>query len=140
MVYRMEVPGGRSIPLCLGRRSVVSTGDDSLLVEGIGYMWLRYDLKSRTLTAVKLPGVYDDESTGVYEGGAIALQGDLAIYWALPTTGSEQRTTTGNSPLTGAKKMPCIRVARLSTGQFQTIIPFMDPRHETYYCDVAGAK
>ena len=140
VVYRMEVPGRKFAALCIGRRSVVSIAGDALLVEGIGYMWMRYDLKSKTLTAVKLPGVYDDGSTGVYEGGAIGLHGDLVVYWGLPTTGSEQRTTTGNSPFTGSKQMPSIKVARPSTGHFQTIIPYMDPRYANYYCDVSVSK
>jgi hypothetical protein len=137
VVHRMELPGGNSAPLCVGRRSVVSTDGKVMLVEGIGFEWLVYDTSSRQLAPAKLPGLYDTDRVGIYEGGVIAFLGnDLAIYWGLPTKGAVQRTTKNNSPLVGAKKMPSIKAARLSTGEFQTIIPFMDPRNEVRFGEV----
>src|SRR2546425_7963066 len=141
VVHRIELSGGKALPLCLGRRSIVSTDGKVMLVEGIGFEWMLYDFSNRGLRLIKLPGLYDKDRLGVYEGGAIALLGgDLAIYWGLPTTGSVQKTTKRNSPLVGAKKMPSIKAARLTTGEFQTIIPFMDPRHEVLFGEVKESK
>ena len=100
-----------------------------------------YDVTTRKLGLAKLPGLYDRDRLGIYQGGVIALiDGDIVLYWALPTTGAVQRTTTNNSPLVGAKKMPSIKAARLSSGEFQTLIPFMDPRHEVVFGQVTGSK
>ena len=141
VVHRLELPGGKAVPLCVGRRSVVSQDGKTILVQGIGFEWMLHDVKTGRLGPAKLPGLYDRDRLGIYEGGAIALlEGDLVIYWGLPTTGAAQRTTTNNSPLVGAKKMPSIKVARLSSGEFQTIIPFMDPRHEVLFGRVTASK
>ena len=84
---------------------------------------------------------YDRDRLGVYEGGAIALvEGGLVAYWGLPTKGALQRKTKNNSPLVGPKGMPSIKVARLSSGEFQTRIPFMDPRRQVLLGQVDTSK
>jgi len=134
VVHQLELSGAKAIPLCIGRRSVVSQDGKVILVQGIGFEWLLYDVTTRRLKPAKLPGLYDRDRMGIYQGGAIALLGsDLVIYWGLPTTGTAQRTTKNNSPLVGAKTMPSIKVARLSSGEFQTVIPFMDPRRAVLF-------
>jgi hypothetical protein len=140
-VHRLEVPGGKPVPVCVGRRSVVSQDGKAILVQGIGFEWMLHDVTTGRLKPAKLPGLYDRDRLGIYEGGAIALlEGNIVIYWGLPTTGAVQRTTTSNSPLVGAKKMPSIKAARLSSGEFQTIIPSMDPRHEVLFGQVIATK
>ena len=141
VIHELELRECKSVPLCLGRRSVASQDGKRILIQGIGFDWMLYDIATRRLEAAKVPGLHDRDRLGIYEGGVIALlEGELAIYWALPTTGASQRTTENNSPLVGKKKMPCIKAARLSSGEFQTIIPHMDPRHEVVFGPTMAAR
>jgi hypothetical protein len=141
VVHRMDLPHGKNAPLCIGRRSVASHDGKSILVQGIGFEWMLLDVSSGRLREAKIPGLYDRDRLGVYQGGAIALlDGDLLIYWGLPTTGAVQRKTTNNSPLVGEKTMPSIKVARLTSGEFQTLIPHMDPRHPVEFGQVHSRR
>ena len=110
-------------------------------VQSIGFEWMLYSVESGQLREAKLPGLYDVDRVGVYQGGPVALlPGELVIYWGLPTTGAVQGVTTNNSPLVGAKKMPTLKVARLGTREFQTILPSMDQRRCVQFGTVGASR
>jgi hypothetical protein len=66
--------------------------------------------------------------------GAIAyVNSNLLIYWGMPTKGTEERWTKYYSPFCGPKSLVSIKLAELTTGEFQTILDYQDPRDEFSY-------
>jgi len=67
-------------------------------------------------------------------GGIIGFTGPRTIlYWGLPTTDAPQQWAPVGSPLVRRKHMLTIKLADLSTGEFQTIVGAIDPRHRVSY-------
>src|SRR6185503_2072972 len=101
-------------------RSLVSSDGRSILVQGIGTEWMKRDVESGAFERVRIPGAFHGRDHPVrrlltYEGGPLAfLDGDVVIYWGLPTTGTAIVATENNSPLVGEKPMLTIKAARLS--------------------------
>jgi hypothetical protein len=61
--------------------------------------------------------------------GPIALvRSDLVLYWGLPTTGAIPAYTKFGSPLVAHHAMGTVKLAALESGQFRTVVPYMDPR------------
>jgi hypothetical protein len=53
---------------------------------------------------------------------------DLVLSLCLPTEGMKVRFTEHNSPLRGPKEMLSLKLARLNSNEFQTVVPHIDPR------------
>lgn len=61
--------------------------------------------------------------------GAIANPAkDVVLSWCLPTQGSTVKYTEDNSPLRGPKRMLTLKLAALNSDEFQTVVPYVDPR------------
>jgi hypothetical protein len=127
-VYVLDVESGARKPLHKGSFALVSTDGESVLViteEGN----LIVDAKTGESRRVDWPGKYQGWSPLSRWGGPIALiDNDLILYWALPTTGSSPEVTENNSPLVGPKPMGTLKLADLSSGRFQTVVHYLDPR------------
>ena len=123
-LYVLDVESGERKPLRKGRFAMVSTDGDSLLVNTVEGN-LVVDLKTGESKKVDWPGKW---------GGPIAfIGGDLVLYWGLPTTGAAPKVTENNSPLVGPKPMGTLKLADLSSGKFQTVVPYIDPRREVSF-------
>ncbi len=134
VLFRVEVASGKKELLQIGRRCVVSSDGKSLLVQGIGTEWMKRDVASGAIAGIRWPGAFHgadhpERRLATYPGGPIAfLDDDLVVYWGLPTAGAAVGTTKNDSPQVGEKPLLTIKVARLSTGEFVTLIPSIDPR------------
>jgi hypothetical protein len=119
-VHVLDVDTGKSSFLHIGWEPVVSAGGKTVLVQDIDYRLRMVKAEDKTSEAVQVPG---------YWGRSLAvLEGNLALYWGLPTKGSKARYTKHNSPLVGSKPMPSIKLAEIGSQKFQTVIPYVDPR------------
>jgi hypothetical protein len=80
------------------------------------------DVATGRVESVKLPGE---------AGGVLAVSSDgLALYWALPTDGTPPEYTRVWSSAVGPRPMKTLKVAELSTGRFETVLPSVDPRRD----------
>jgi hypothetical protein len=71
---------------------------------------------------------------GMAGSGAFAvIAPDRVLSWCLPTAGVETSFTTNNSPLVGPKQNLSLKLARLSSRGFQTVVPKIDPRRQVSF-------
>ena len=56
------------------------------------------------------------------------LGGGIVLMRALPTKGLKIKYTESNSPLGGPKEMLSLKLAKLNSDDFQTVVPYIDPR------------
>ena len=119
-VYELSVDTGERKLLHLGTHPVVSTDGESVLINVGRDENLLVDLKTGSEKQVSWPGNW--------RGPIAFLGGDLILYWGLPSEGTVRGFTENNSPLVGPKPMGSLKLAKLGTGEFQTIIPYIDPR------------
>lgn len=111
---------GKERPIHVGWDPVVSTDGKRVLVSDYDSRWCLAETAGGAAQAVALPGSW---------GSATALLADgRVIYRAYPTAGTRTGYTRFNSPLVGPKQLLTVKVGRLSTGQFCTIVADVDPR------------
>lgn len=133
-LFRVDVASGKKELLQIGRRGVVSSDGKSILVQGVGTEWMKRDVASGAIAGIRWPGAFHGADhparrLSTYPGGPIAfLDSDLVIYWGLPTTGAANGATPGDPPPAGDPPMLTVKAARLSTGEFITLLPSIDPR------------
>lgn len=128
VVFEFDLETNKSSLLCVGWKGRVSLDGKTIVICGIGRngrQWFKLTSEGRFGDELILPGLAGDIV-------AILDQG-LFIYWGLPTEGTEIRFTENNSPLRGAKRMLTIKVAKASTGEYQTIVPYVDARWSVCY-------
>jgi hypothetical protein len=125
MVYILNVENGERKLLHTGRNAMVSTDGESVLVNTAEEGNIVVDVKTGESKKVQWPGNWR---------GPVALIGkDLLLYWGLPTTGTIRGSTENNSPLVGPKPLGTLKLADLSSGEFQTVRPYVDPRREVSF-------
>jgi hypothetical protein len=119
-----------------GRRPVVSRDGTQLLVLGEagqgtpGDAEYAYEQHWR-LVDIDGPGSAPVELHG--KGTPVALlDGGIYLAETYPTAGRPVRFTVHNSPLRGPKPMWSLKLARLGTNQFVTVVPYVDPRAQVY--------
>ena len=128
-IYVLDVESGERKPLLKGRFAMVSTDGESVLVNRAEGNFV-VDLKTEDSRKVDWPGKW---------GGPIAfIRKNLILYWGLPTTGAAPKVTENNSPLVGPKPMGTLKLGDLSSGRFQTVVPYIDPRREVSF-GIAGS-
>jgi len=125
-IYDTET--GESRVLHAGQDPLVSADGRSILALDREGHARRIDVASGDSIPVRLPG-----QRWSYEGSLLAYRDGMALYWALPTEGTDVRYTKYNSPMVGPKEMLTIKIADLETGAFQTVVPYIDPRDRTTY-------
>lgn len=125
MVYILNVENGERTLLHKGRYAMVSTDGASVLVNTAEEGNLVIDVKTGESRKVDWPGKW---------GGPVAfIAQDLLLYWGLPTTGTIPGVTEHNSPLVGPKPMGTLKLADLTSGKFQTVVPYIDPRRDVSF-------
>ena len=124
MVYVLDIESGERKLLHKGRYAIVSTDGASVLVNTEEGNFV-VDVKTGESRKIDWPGKW---------GAPVAFIGkDLLLYWGLPTTGAVAKVTENNSPLVGPKPMGTLKLADLSSGKFQTVVPYIDPRREVSF-------
>ena len=106
----------------VGWRPIISLDGEYIMLEVLNGRWRLVDVRTRKSSPATWPGPWR-------RFGPVAFVGkDLLLYGGLPTTGSKQQFTEGNSPVVGPKAMGTLKVADLKTGKFKTILDPVDPR------------
>ncbi len=124
-VFVYDADTGKKSFLHVGWQPVVSIDGKKVLV---------YDGWQVKSTA-RLVNIADGKSKAVnwpgdtWWGAVALLGGDMVLHRGLPTTGSPLRYTERNSPLSGSKPMLALKLAEINSKRFQTVTPYVDPRH-----------
>ena len=133
-VYVFDYLTRADTPLCAGWLPVVSGDGKSVLVSDFpGWRW-RVDVATGRSESVKWPGM------GFWAGAPVANPSDdLVLYAGLPTAGTKIEYTKGFG-ISGPRLMQSLKIAKMNTDQFQTVIPYIDPRHQISFGVVKGGR
>jgi len=116
-VYILNTESGEERFLCLGREAWFSSDWKTALVRS-GANYLQVDMDTGQST--KLP-------RGIGGTPLFLLSKDLIVFRGLPTAGAAPRWLKRGSFKVGTQ-MDAIKIRDLSTGEFQTIMPYADFR------------
>ncbi|MCZ6735715.1 MAG: hypothetical protein O7C65_08000 [Planctomycetota bacterium] len=126
VVHVMDTTTGRTEALHVGLGPVVSADGTRVLMRDFESRWRMLDLDRQRSEPVSAPG-------RAWPGAIALCDANLVLYWAWPTEGAELKWTRHNSPLVGPKPMLTLKVADLRTGDFRTVVPYIDPRTPVSY-------
>ena len=124
VVRVVEVETGARRTVHLGWDPVVSADGRWVLLRDADSRWRLVDPANGASRPAAWPGD---------AGGAIALAGDLVLYWGLPTRGTAPEFTRVYSSSLGPRPMKTLKIAELATRRFQTVLPSVDPRREVSF-------
>ncbi|MCH8165102.1 MAG: hypothetical protein IH889_05795 [Planctomycetes bacterium] len=126
VVHVMDTTTGRTEALHVGLGPVVSADGTRVLMRDFEGRWRMLDLNRQQSQPVSAPG-------RAWPGAIALFDANLVLYWAWPTDGTELRWTQNNSLCVGPKPMLTLKVADLRTGDFRTVVPYIDPRRDVSY-------
>lgn len=126
VVYQFDLNTGLSTPLFIGMKPLVSKDGKYIISKSLDFSWVHYDISSKIFQKIVMPGMIND-------GPIALLDASHVLYWSFPTEGTIAKMTTNNSPLVGEKQMLSIKIANMKTGQFETLLPYVDPRRSISY-------
>ncbi len=126
VVHVMDTTTGKTEALHVGLGPVVSADGTRVLMRDLEGRWRMFDLDRQRSEPVSAPG-------RAWPGAIALFDANLVLYWAWPTEGTELRWTQHNSSLVGPKPMLTLKVADLRTGDFRTLVPYIDPRRDVSY-------
>jgi len=112
---------------------VVSADGQAVLVGDENRAWTRVEVATGRASAVAWPGAVEMWPTGTVVAWPAR---DLVLSWCLPTEGAPIKYTTSNSPLRGPKQMLTLKLSRLNSDKFQTVVPYIDPRTKVSFGQV----
>jgi len=115
----------------LGIDPVVSANGDRILVRDLAGSLRAIDLGTAKYSTIELPGLFGEV--------VAALPGDWVVYRSRPTDGQPVQRSPYGSFRAGIQMLP-IKVCDPSTGEFETIIEAVDPRHEVSYGPKPGVR
>jgi hypothetical protein len=119
IVSVLDLVTGKRETLGVGWHPIVSLDGKSVVVQEWDNSLQRIDVASRHSVPIAVPGLW---------GRVVAVNGDNILYWGLPTTGTPNQFTKYNSPLSGPKQMMSIKAGVVVNREFQTVVPYADPR------------
>jgi hypothetical protein len=119
VVCILDTSNGKETVLGVGWHPVVSTNGENVIIHDGHFRPRIVSATTGRSSVINVPGLF------MY---VIGMEGDLVIYWALPTAGTPRKFTKFNSPLSSSKQMPSIKVARLNSDKFETILQGADVR------------
>jgi hypothetical protein len=120
-VFLRDVISGEASFVGIGWRPRVSIdGRRIMFTSASGEIVKAFDVAGRTTSKVKW-------AHGCHSPIAI-LPGDIGVCWSLPTEGLRVKQTQNNSPLVGPKQMLSLKLAKLNSEEFETVVPYVDPR------------
>lgn len=126
VVYQFDLNTGLSTPLIIGMKPLVSKDGKYIICKSLDFSWIHYDISSKIFQKIVMPGMIND-------GPIVLLDASHVLYWSFPTEGTIAKMTTNNSPFVGEKQMLSIKIANMKTGQFETLLPYVDPRRSISY-------
>jgi hypothetical protein len=132
VVSVLDIKSGKTRPLHIGTNPVVSSDGRSVLLRCGGFVVM--DPANGSVSSAKWPG--DSQLHMVWLGHTQTplafLGGRIVVYWGLPTTGSPvMRSHFGSFGAGG--QLVTIKIATIGTGEFQTVIPQIDPRWQVSF-------
>jgi len=116
-VYIRDVDAGTERFLHVGASPVVSSDGAKALVYDCYSNYKLVDIATGKATAAKPPG----EVFALSDHGVVLTR-------TSPTAGAKLRYTDNNSPLSGPKLILALKLFSLDTSEFQTVVPYIDPR------------
>jgi len=119
VIYVLDISTGDVQKLVTGFSPVVSGDGQSMLFQDADEKWNQMDLLTKQTKPITIAG---------FLRPVALVAKSIVIYWSLPTAGIRASYTKYNSPLSGPKQMQAIKIGDLSTDQFATVIPAIDPR------------
>ena len=132
VVRVFELDSGGRVSLHAGWDPVVSSDGKSVLVRDAEGRSILVDVETGRSQPVEWPGD---------AGGAIALsEGGLVLYWGLPTEGAPPEFTQISGSALGPRPMKTLKVAALGTGNFETLLPTIDPRRDVAFGQVPAVR
>lgn len=124
-VFVYDVETKTDLFLHVGRLPVVSVDGQVVIVRDLETTCRSVDVLSGKVTPANWPGAW---------GGAIASPlSDIQLVWCFPTQGAKVKYTENNSPLRGPKQMLALKLVRANSNEFQTVVPYIDPRTEVSF-------
>ncbi|MFL5329725.1 MAG: hypothetical protein ACJ8C4_12500 [Gemmataceae bacterium] len=126
LVYIRDVEAGTETVVHVGQFPVVCDDGKSIVAMcDLPGAWQRIVVATRESTPITWSG----DKWARAHGGIIAyFAPDIVLTWSAPTEGTAIKYTESNSPLVGPKQMRSLKLARLNSNEFQTVIPQVDPR------------
>ena len=121
-----DVESGAESFVAVGWRQVISPDGRSVLIANADLnSYRRIDLEPTKMTMVKWKGAWGEPIAWPAE--------DIALSWCLPTQGTQIKYTQNNSPLVGPKLMLTVKLTRFNTDEFETVVPYIDPRQKVSF-------
>lgn len=121
-VFVRDVDAGTEALVHVGWDPVVSSDGKSVFLSDNEGAWRRIDLATGKSSIPTLRGAPLNDYI------IASLASDIVLTRALPTQGLKVKQTESNSPLVGPKEMLSLKLAKLNSDDFQTIVPYIDPR------------
>lgn len=123
-IFVLDLERGKSSFLHVGWTPIVAYDGNDVLIGGwdshARFSWRRFVVESQKSITIKWPGD---------AGGAVSMPYEnVVLYKGLPTAGAPLKFTENNSELRGEKLMLTLKVARINSEDFQTIVPEFDAR------------
>jgi hypothetical protein len=128
-VFVWDLAAGTESFLHVGWRPVVSHDGRSVLVSDLESTYKQVDVATGKASTVTWRGI-------VWPGAIASPAKDVVLSWCYPTQGLKIKYTTNNSPLRGPKQMLTLKLARLNSAEFQTVVPYLDPRWKVSFGEV----
>lgn len=128
-VHSFDRETGQSRILSAGWNPIVSQDGASVLLDGLDSRVWDVDTRSGEAKTVRWRGRSRTERIAL-------LETRIILYRGLPTAGTQPRFTKYGSFGSGMP-MASLKAARLETGEFQTVVPYLDWRHQISFgvCD-----
>lgn len=127
VIYQLDLNTGLSMPLSIGMTPQVSKDGKYIISKSLDRSWTYYDISLNIFQKTFKRGMAN-------RGPIALLDSSHALYWSYPTDeGTVPKMTTHNSPLVGKKQMLTIKIVNMKTGEFETLLPYVDPRTKISY-------
>jgi hypothetical protein len=130
-VFVRDIEAGTESFLHVGARPLVSSDGRVVLVDDYHAQCRLVDVATGKSTPATWPGKWFEIAM---------LQKDIVLSWCLPTAGTKVKYSENNSPLVGPKEMLSLKLARLNSNEFQTVVPYIDPRMKVSFGQVTNRE
>ena len=124
VVTVLDVRTNTKTAFMIGTQPLVWQDGRTILVSGAPGKWWQVDVESREVRRIEWPGNW--------EGPIASLGSNLLLYRGLPTEGTEPRWR-GASPIAVKRALGSLKIAEVDTGNFQTLLTYLDPRREVSF-------
>jgi hypothetical protein len=124
-------------PLHVGLRPVVSPDGSTVLLQDSKWRFMKIDLATGKNELVGWPEYSRPFPIALLDEGYL-------LYASLPSQGVKKRSTEHNSPMVGPKPMVSVKIWKIGTTQYQTLVSYVDPRDvrkmSVSYSEPAGPR